>query len=84
MQAGCPVLSSSAPVMPEVLGDVPVYFDPNRPDELSEKLAALLADPVEREARGRAGRAHAAKFTCGRMAEETMAVWRDALEGRAG
>lgn len=83
MQAGCPVLSSSAPVMPEVLGDVPVYFDPNCPDELAERLAALLADPAEREARGQAGRAHAAKFTCRRMAEETMAVWRDALKGGA-
>jgi glycosyltransferase involved in cell wall biosynthesis len=83
MQAGCPVLSSSAPVMPEVLGDVPVYFDPSRPDELAERLVGLLADPAEREARGQAGRAHAAKFTCHRMAEETMAVWRDALEGGA-
>jgi glycosyltransferase involved in cell wall biosynthesis len=82
MSAGCPVLSSSAPVMPEVLGDVPVYFDPQRPDELADRLAALLANPKEREERGCRGHAHAATFTCRRMAEETMAVWRDALEGR--
>jgi glycosyltransferase involved in cell wall biosynthesis len=76
MASGCPVVSSSAPTMPELLSDVPVYFDPARPEELSDRLAALLTDPDERAERSRRGRAHAATFTCQRMADETVAVWR--------
>jgi glycosyltransferase involved in cell wall biosynthesis len=79
MASGCPVVSSSAPTMPEILGDGPVYFDPARPGELADLLAALLADPNERSERSRRGRAHAATFTCRRMADETVAVWRRVL-----
>jgi glycosyltransferase involved in cell wall biosynthesis len=82
MATGCPVVSSSAPSMPEVLGDAPVYFDPDRPDALAEGLAALLADRAapERAERGRRGRERAAGFTCRRMAEQTREVWRRVVE----
>lgn len=79
MDTGCPVVSSSAPVMPEILRDVPLYFDPLRPAELAHQLAALLADPVARRDRGERGKAHAATFTCRAMAESTVAVWREAI-----
>jgi glycosyltransferase involved in cell wall biosynthesis len=79
MACGCPVLCSSAPTMPEVLGDIPIYFDPSRPDELVDRLRALLADPDERAERGRRGRAHAANFTCRRMADETVSCWHRVL-----
>jgi glycosyltransferase involved in cell wall biosynthesis len=79
MRNGCPVVSSSAPVMPEVLGDAPLYADPDRPDEFADRLARLLSDPAEREARGRLGQAHAATYTCRKMADGTAAVWWEAL-----
>lgn len=79
MAAGCPVASSSAPAMPEILGDAPLWFAPDRPDQLADAIAAFLNDPRLREAASRRGRAHAAQFTCRRMAEQTLAVWREAL-----
>lgn len=79
MQAGCPVVSSSAPVMPEILGDAPVYFDPDRPDELAQRWAALFANPDEQQERAKRGREIAAPFTCLRMANETVDVWHKAV-----
>ncbi len=79
MAGGCPVVSSSAPSMPEVLGDSPLWFAPDDPGQLAEGVAAFLRDPGLREEAGRRGKAHAARFTCRRMAEQTLAVWREAL-----
>lgn len=79
MRNGCAVVSSNAPVMPEVLGDIPCYADPDDAAGFATQLAHLLAHPDEREQRVRLGRTHAATFTCRRMADETTAVWREAL-----
>ena len=87
MTFGCPVVSSSAPAMPEILGDIPYYFDTgvvldrDQRQWLNSQLKAALTDSPERAARIKRGRAHAATFTCERMARETMAVWRQALNG---
>lgn len=82
MSTGCPVLSSCAPAMPEVLGETaPVWFDPERPEELAARLAELLANREERQRRAELGKTHAARFTCRRMAEETLTIWRDCLKG---
>jgi glycosyltransferase involved in cell wall biosynthesis len=77
MNCGCPVAASRAPVMPEVLGDAPVYFDPAHPAELAGALARLLSEtPKERQARLIMGQERAGTFTCRRMADETVAVWK--------
>lgn len=81
MAQGCPVASSSAPSMPEVLGDVPLWFDPDRPEQLADAMIRFLENPALRQAAGQKGKAHAAQFTCRRMAEETRAVWQSALSG---
>ena len=79
MQNGCAVVSSSAPAMPEILGDVPLYAASDGIDAFASHIAVLLSDVGECEARSIAGRALAAKFTCRRMADETVAVWDEAL-----
>ena len=83
MQVGTPVVSSSADPMPEVLGDAPVFCDPNRPETLARALAQLLAEPAERARRSEAGRERAARYTCAAQGEGTLAAWRDALGGGA-
>jgi glycosyltransferase involved in cell wall biosynthesis len=79
MQAGCAVAASDAPCMPEVLGNVPLYFHPDHPEELADRIAYLLANNEERAERGRRGQAHAAQYTPRRAAEETLNVWREAV-----
>jgi glycosyltransferase involved in cell wall biosynthesis len=79
MQRGCAVLASSAPVMPEVLGESAVYFDPHNAEELAGKLSGLLAQPNEMYERGKAGQGYAAQFTCKQMANKTANVWKAVL-----
>ncbi len=80
MRSGCPVASSRAPVMPEVLGDAPLYFDPDDSAELAGALALLLSEPPEaRQARVLAGQERVGLYTCRQMADETVAVWKSVL-----
>ena len=58
MAAGLPIACSNRMVMPEVLGDGGVYFDPRDPDSIATALGVLLVEPEVR--RRCAARAHAA------------------------
>lgn len=41
---GCPVISSNLSVMPEVLGDSVIYFNPKEINDIKEKMNLLLED----------------------------------------
>ena len=42
MSFGAPILSSNAASLPEVGGNVPIYFDPFDPIDLSQKMELLV------------------------------------------
>ena len=44
---GTPAICSTAPVLREVCGDLGLYFDPDRPDELASILHDLMHDPAK-------------------------------------
>jgi len=44
MAAGVPMAVSNHAPMPEFAGDAVTYFDPQRPEQLADRLAALLTD----------------------------------------
>lgn len=48
MACGAPVVCSSATSLPEVVGRPDCLFDPERPREICERLAPVLADPGHR------------------------------------
>jgi glycosyltransferase involved in cell wall biosynthesis len=52
MASGCPVASSNAGALPEVLGDAPAYFDPNDPEAIAAAVSRVLADPLPFAERG--------------------------------
>jgi glycosyltransferase involved in cell wall biosynthesis len=72
MARGCPVLAADATALPETVGDAGVLFDPREPDDLAAKLGAVLDDPGDLPARGRA---RAAQLSWERTARETAAVY---------
>jgi glycosyltransferase involved in cell wall biosynthesis len=77
MSCRCPVAASRAPVMPEVLGDAPLYFDPDDPADLAGALAHLLCEsPKARQARLLVGQERAERFSCSGMANNIAAVWK--------
>jgi len=75
MARGVPVACSDLPVLREIGGDVPVYFDPHSPADAARAIRAALGD---RE-RGARGRVHAAQFTWERAARGTYAAYERAL-----
>ncbi len=62
MGAGCPVLASSAPPMPEVIGEAGLYFDPNSPESLVLQIARLN-DSNQRQSLISAGYKQVQQFT---------------------
>jgi glycosyltransferase involved in cell wall biosynthesis len=88
MSAGIPVACAARSVMPELLGDRGVYFDPERPENVADVLQALLADPALRERNVAAAAARAAEFTWERCARDIFRViagsWRAARAGGGG
>jgi glycosyltransferase involved in cell wall biosynthesis len=75
MRHGVAVACSDLPVLREIGGDVPVYFDPHSPPDAARAIRAALGDR-ERAARGPA---HAAQFTWERAARGTYAAYQRAL-----
>jgi glycosyltransferase involved in cell wall biosynthesis len=79
MACGTAVLTSNATAIPEVVGDAAVMVDPLDEEALVSGLERLLTDRAEREARSESGIRRAARFSWQRVAEETMAVYAEAM-----
>jgi glycosyltransferase involved in cell wall biosynthesis len=74
MQRGAPVACSDIPVLREVGGPVPRYFDPRDPAAAARAIVAALTGGD-----GAAGRARAAAFTWEAAARGTWAAYERAL-----
>ena len=81
MACGCPVVCSKTASLPEVCGEAAEYFDPTSEEEMAAKIAYLLGNDVRRQELGQAGIAKASEYSWERMAEETAAIYRRAVEG---
>ena len=75
MAHGLPVACSDIPVLREVGGDVPVYFDPGDPSDAAAAIGTALAD----EGRGRRGVERARGFSWADAARGTMDAYERAL-----
>jgi glycosyltransferase involved in cell wall biosynthesis len=74
---GIPLLEAMdhLPVLHEVGGDLPVFFDPHEPDDAARAIRLALSD----KARAAMGPAHAALFTWERAAQGTYSAYERAL-----
>ena len=79
MACGTAVLTSNSSAIPEVVGDSAVLVDPLDENDLARGLEHLLCDPKERQFRGESGMRRAAGFRWDRVAEQTMAVYAEAI-----
>jgi glycosyltransferase involved in cell wall biosynthesis len=76
MACGCPVASSNAASLPEVVGDAARLFDPHDPVAIADAVRDVLADPqpwIDR------GLARAAQFSWDETARATDAVYAELL-----
>jgi glycosyltransferase involved in cell wall biosynthesis len=79
MAAGIPVLASDIPAHREVLGDAAVLLSPDDTDAWSSAMLRLAEDSELGPRLGGLGRTRAARFTWGRTARQTEAVYAEVL-----
>ena len=82
MLAGKAVVASAVSAVPEIVVDevTGLLVPPDDPDALARAVSELLADPARADTLGKAGKSRAhSTFSVGRMAEETVAVYEEAL-----
>ncbi len=75
MACGCPVVSSNASSMPEILGDAALYVNPLDVEGWAEALAEVLSSNRLRRKLSAKGIERAKRFTWRRTAEETLKVY---------
>ncbi len=86
MACGTPVVASRVGGIPEVVvdGETGWLVPPGDPATLAEALRVSLADPTRARRMGEAGRRRVeAHFSWDRIAEHTLAVYRDAIAAKA-
>lgn len=77
---GAPVASSDSTCLPEVYGDAALYFDAHNPTNMAAKIEALLNDQKLAAELRKKGLKKAKEYSWQRMAEQTLAIYEDALK----
>ena len=80
MACGCPVASSNAAAMPEILGDAPLYFNPSNPEEIAQSVSSIMNDKTLSIRLSRKSTNRAKKFTWKTTAKKTRKVYEEVLE----
>jgi glycosyltransferase involved in cell wall biosynthesis len=79
MLHGAPVLSSNATCLPEIYGDAAQYFDPLNVQSIANAINNVLINERLRLDLIHKGRLQVAKYSWQTMAEQTLAVYKQAL-----
>jgi glycosyltransferase involved in cell wall biosynthesis len=79
MACGAPVVTSNVSSLPEVAGDAAVLVDPRDESAIGDAVVDLLQDDRARAELRARGLARARQFTWARCAEQTWAVYEEAL-----
>lgn len=72
MTCGLPVVCSRSSALPEVAQDAALYFDPENPDEMAEKILQVLQDEKLRETMKEKGKKRADDFHWEKTAAQTL------------
>lgn len=75
MQYGLPVLSSRASCLPEILQDAALYFDPNDPHDIADKIAKIIDDQGLAANLAQLGKQHVQRFSWQKMTADTLLVY---------
>ncbi len=76
MASGIPVMASQTSALPEICQDAALYFDPEQPEDIAEKILHLLKDPDLRKDLIERGEKRVLNFSWESMAEQTLSIYR--------
>jgi glycosyltransferase involved in cell wall biosynthesis len=79
MSCGTPVVVSDRASLPEVVGEAGLLVDPGEPEDIARAMRRVLENESLRVKMRKMGLAQAARFSWKRVAEETLAVYRQVL-----
>lgn len=77
---GCPVVTSNVSSMPEVGGDAALYVNPEKAEDIKEKIELLMADSIFREEMIKKGLQRVKEFSWQKAALETSQVYQKVLK----
>lgn len=80
MAHNAPVVSSNATCLPEVNGSAAYYFDPRDEQDMFKKILDVLTDEELRSRLIKKGTVQAKKYSWGRLAAQTLDVYKDTLK----
>ena len=80
MACGCPVVSSSAGALDEVIGDAALRIDPNDPVSIADALVEIASNPARRERLRELGLANARRFDWAVTARRMLGIYEEAVE----
>lgn len=75
LACGTPIASSNAASLPELGGDVPIYFNPQHVDEMIHALETILGDESLQSTMRQRGPEQAARFSWDKAARETVTLY---------
>lgn len=77
MQCGTPVVASNVTSIPEVVGEGALFFDPNDPADMADKIDAVIHARVDVDALKAKAWRQAEKFSWALTAKQTMEIFND-------
>jgi glycosyltransferase involved in cell wall biosynthesis len=80
MACGVPITASSRGALPEVGGDAALYFDPDSPGDIAEKIRILLGDSTLRMRLIQTGKKRVLDFSWEKAASETLEFYQNVNE----
>ncbi|MDO8592003.1 MAG: glycosyltransferase family 1 protein [bacterium] len=79
---GLPLISSRATCLPEIYKDAAIYFDPKNTSDIAEKIKMVLDSPKIAHKMHEAGPMVATQYSWEKTAQQTLALYEQALESR--
>jgi glycosyltransferase involved in cell wall biosynthesis len=80
MLNGTPVVASNATCIPEVCGEAAAYFDPLDVEDMATAINKVITNEKRRAELIAKGHQQVKKYSWRRMAEETLAVYKEVLK----
>ena len=75
MASGIPTVASSIPTLEEIYGEAALYFDPQNPYDIADKIKQIFAYPKLRSKLITAGSEQVKKYSWRKMAQQTLSIY---------
>ena len=82
MTCGLPVIAVNGHVVPEIVGDAGLLFEPRNSDDLADKIIELINNKELYEKLRRKGLERAKRFTWEKAAKQYYEIYKEVLDGR--